>query len=82
MVPLQPTVRRELFYPRSIIVISLSIALVTPALAAKKHYHYHHHYHLVVSHPAQPPTMGTMGPITSADYQQYLKNLHDAGYDP
>jgi hypothetical protein len=28
------------------------------------------------------PTMGTMGPIAAVNYQQYLKNLHDAGYDP
>jgi hypothetical protein len=69
---------------KSMIVISLSLALVTPALAATKH-HYHHHYHHVTSHPAQPPMMGSMGmmgPITSENYQQYLKNLHDAGYDP
>jgi hypothetical protein len=66
---------------KSIIVISLSIALVTPALAAKKH---HHHYARPVSQPAQPPSMamGMMGPTTSADYQQYLKNLRDSGYDP
>ena len=34
------------------------------------------------SYAAQPPSMGTMGPITAANYQQYLKNHHDSGYDP
>jgi hypothetical protein len=66
---------------KSIIVISLSIALVTPALAAKKH---HHHYARPVSQPAQPPSMamGMMGPITAENWQQYQKNLRDAGYNP
>jgi hypothetical protein len=71
---------------KSMIVISLSLALVTPALAATKHhYHHHYHHHHVTSHPAQPPMMGSMammGPITSENYKQYQKNLHDAGYDP
>jgi len=58
---------------KSIIVISLSLALVTPALAAKHHYY---------ARPAQPPSMGTMGPITAANWQQYQKNLRDAGYNP
>jgi hypothetical protein len=61
---------------KSIIVISLSIALVTPALAAK------HHHHARQMSSAQPPSMGTMGPISAADYQQYQKNLRDAGYNP
>ena len=34
------------------------------------------------SYAAQPPSMGTMGPISAADYQQYQKNLRDAGYNP
>jgi len=34
------------------------------------------------SYAAQPPSMGMMAPITSENYQRYLKNLHDAGYDP
>jgi hypothetical protein len=72
---------------KSIIFFSVSLALITPALAATHHHHHHHHhhYHHVVSHPAPPPSMGTMGmmgPITAENYQQYLKNLHDAGYDP
>jgi hypothetical protein len=61
---------------KSIIVISLSLALVTPALAAKHHHHYRH----VAA--ASPPTMGQMGPITSENWQQYQKNLRDAGYNP
>src|SRR5690349_19812677 len=61
---------------KSIIVISLSLALVTPALAAK------HHHHARQMSSAQPPSMGTMGPITAANYQQYQKNLRDAGYNP
>jgi uncharacterized protein YdeI (BOF family) len=66
---------------KSIIVISLSLALITPALAAKKH---HHHYARPVSQPAQPPSMamGMMGPTTAANWQQYQKNLRDAGYNP
>jgi len=62
---------------KSIIVVSLSIAVVTPALAAKQH-----HYVRPISYSAQPPSMGTMGPITAADYQQYVKNLRDSGYNP
>src|SRR5215475_9865537 len=61
---------------KSIIVVSLSLALVTPALAAK------HHYHARQMSSAPPPSMGTMGPVTAADYQQYQKNLRDAGYNP
>ena len=34
------------------------------------------------SYAAQPPSMGMMAPITSENYQRYLKNLQDAGYDP
>ena len=59
---------------KSIIVISLSIALVTPALAAKRN------HVRQVSYSA--PTMGTMGPITAADYQQYQKALRESGYNP
>ena len=60
---------------KSIIVISLSLALITPALAK-------HHYTRPISYSAQPPSMGMMAPITSENYQRYLKNLQDAGYDP
>jgi hypothetical protein len=63
---------------KSIIVISLSLALVTPALATT---HHHHHRAQPMSQPAQPP-MGMMGPTTAADYQQYQKNLRDSGYNP
>jgi hypothetical protein len=63
---------------KSIIVISLSLALVTPALAAKKH----HHHARQMSQPAQPPSMGTMGPITGENYQQYQKALRESGYNP
>jgi uncharacterized protein YdeI (BOF family) len=59
---------------KSMIVISLSLALVTPALAAK-----HRH---PAQQMAQPQSMGTMGPITAANWQQYQKNLRDAGYNP
>jgi hypothetical protein len=59
---------------KSIIVISLSLALVTPALAAK-------HHHPAQQMSAQPP-MGTMGPITAADWQQYQKALRESGYNP
>jgi hypothetical protein len=59
---------------KSIIVISLSLALVTPALAAK------HNHVRQVSYSA--PAMGTMGPITAADYQQYQKALRESGYNP
>jgi hypothetical protein len=60
---------------KSIIVISLSIALVTPALAAKRHH--------PAQQMAQPPSMGTVPvPITAANWQQYQKNLRDAGYNP
>jgi hypothetical protein len=66
---------------KSIIVISLSLALITPALAAKKH---HHHQARHMSQPAQPPNMamGMMAPITAENWQQYQKNLRDAGYNP
>jgi uncharacterized protein YdeI (BOF family) len=59
---------------KSIIVISLSLALVTPALAAK--------HHRPAQQMAQPQSMGMMGPITAANWQQYQKNLRDAGYNP
>jgi hypothetical protein len=62
---------------RSIIVISLSLALVTPALAAKHHHHYRH------MAAASPPAMGTIPiPMTAENWQQYQKNLRDAGYNP
>ena len=62
---------------KSIVVISLSLALVTPALAAKHHHHYRH------MAAASPPAMGTIPiPITSENWQQYQKNLRDAGYNP
>jgi hypothetical protein len=61
---------------KSIVVISLSLALVTPALAAKHHHHYRH------MAAASPPAMGQMGPITAENWQQYQKNLRDAGYNP
>src|SRR5262249_7819376 len=69
------------FTMKSIIVISLSIALVTPALAAKKH---HHHYTRPIGQRAQPPSMamGTMGPITAANWQEYQKALRESGYNP
>jgi hypothetical protein len=38
-----------------------------------------HHHARPMSYSAQPSSMGTMGPITAANYQQYLKNLRDAG---
>jgi hypothetical protein len=63
---------------KSIIVISLSIALVTPALAAKKQ----HQYVRPINYTAQPPSMGTMGPITAANYQEYQKALRESGYNP
>jgi hypothetical protein len=59
---------------KSIIVISLSLALITPALAAKRN------YVRPVSYSAQPPSMGTMGPINAADYQAYVKALRESGY--
>jgi uncharacterized protein YdeI (BOF family) len=62
---------------KSIIVISLSIAFVTPAFAAK-----HHHCAQPMSQPAQPPSMGMMGPTTAADHQQYVKALRESGYNP
>src|SRR5215471_51414 len=37
------------------------------------------HHARPMSYSAQPSSMGTMGPITAANYQQYLKNLRDAG---
>ena len=60
---------------KSIIVISLIIALVTPALAAKRN------HVRPVSYSAQA-SMGTMGTITTENWQQYQKNLRDAGYNP
>ncbi len=60
---------------KSIIVISLSIELVTPALAAKR-------THVRPASYSAQASMGTMGPITAVDYQQYQKNLRDAGYNP
>ena len=34
------------------------------------------------AYAAQQSGMGMWAPITSENYQRYLKNLHDAGYDP
>ena len=60
---------------KSIIAISLSLVLITPALAAKRN------HVRPVSYSAQA-SMGTMGPITAADYQQYQKALRESGYNP
>jgi hypothetical protein len=73
--PLGGCFSNEDFTMKSIIVISLSIALVTPALAAKRN------HVRSVSYSAQA-SMGAMGPITSENYQQYQKALRESGYNP
>ena len=69
------------------LVVGLAILALSTSVASAAH---RHHYHHAVNQPAamSAPPMGMMGPVggmgpaSSSDHAQYLKNLHDSGYDP
>jgi hypothetical protein len=71
------------------IVIGLAVVMISTsgAWAAHRYHHYHHHYASPALSPSEGPRAwgglkAYAGPIKPDDYNMYLKNLHDAGYDP
>lgn len=73
------------------IVVGLAILTLSTsaASAAQQAYYYGHHYYghpmrayARVAPPPAPVGPGWMGGVKQSDYEMYLKNLHDSGYDP
>lgn len=68
---------------RKAIVVSMSLVILavsgSASLAARKH-----HHRMVAATPVMVTAMGPAGPGVqpgTADYDKYVKNLRDSGYD-
>ena len=74
------------------ILVGLSLALLSTSAALAMHKHHHHRMvnprGMSAAAPmmpgAAPPAMPGPMPATAAnpDYDKYMKNLRDSGYDP
>ena len=70
------------------ILVGLSLALLSTSAALAMHRH--HHHRMVNPHRgggmSAAPMMPGAGPMTATatnpDYDKYMKNLRDSGYDP
>ena len=68
------------------ILVGLSLALLSTSAALAMHKHHHHRMVNPRGMSAAAPMMPGAGPMTAAaanpDYDKYMKNLRDSGYDP
>jgi hypothetical protein len=75
-------ISQELTMTKSILV---SLAILTLSTSAALAAHRTHHRQAVNANaavPAPASPVGWMGGVSSSDRALYIKNLHDAGYDP
>jgi hypothetical protein len=81
-------ISEELTMTKSILISLAVLAVSTSgALAAyRTHYHYHHHaaYHPAMNANASVAAAPVLwrGGVSSADYNLYIRSLHESGYDP
>jgi hypothetical protein len=73
----------ELTMTKSILVSLAILTLSTSAaLAAHRTYHHRHAMNAHAAVLASPAQVGWTGGVSSKDHEMYMKNLHDAGYNP
>ena len=81
-------ISEELTMTKSILISLAVLAVSTSgALAAyQTHYHYHHHpaYHPAMNANASVAASPVLwrGGASSADYNLYIRNLRESGYNP
>ena len=78
-------ISEELTMTKSILVSLAILTLSTSgALAAQHRTHHRQAMNANAFAPAPAPAspVGGMGGVSSSDHAQYIKNLHDSGYNP
>jgi hypothetical protein len=80
-------ISEELTMTKSILISLAILAVSTSGASAAYRTHYHHHaaYHSAMNANASvvgPAPVVWRGGVSSADYNLYIRNLHDSGYDP
>ena len=77
---LQGDISEELTMTRSIL-ISLAVLTLSTSAALAAHRTHHRHAMNASGSVGASPVVSTGG-VSSSDRAQYIKNLHDSGYDP
>ena len=73
-------ISEELTMTKSILVSLAVLTLSTSAALAAHRTHHHHAMNANASVGASPVV--STGGVSSSDRAQYIKNLHDSGYNP